>query len=106
MLDGLEHGRWVIRSREPGRAAYPLCIDSGKRLIQLRHMEDNCDRLVVADASNAVTVQYTCLGRGYGRTTIRRESNRLVQIETQGIAGGLPFDELAEARHTGDCAGS
>ena len=27
-----------------------------------------------------VTVQYTCRGRGYGRTHIRRETNRLVQI--------------------------
>ena len=49
-------------------------------------------------------VQYTCRGKGYGRTQIRRESNRLVQIDSQGIADGLPFSFSAEARRVGDCA--
>jgi predicted subunit of tRNA(5-methylaminomethyl-2-thiouridylate) methyltransferase len=59
--------------------------------------------LVVEDRADQVTVQYTCRGRGYGRTTIRRETGRLVQIQTQGIAEGLPFDFAAEARRMGDC---
>jgi hypothetical protein len=48
-------------------------------------------------------VQYTCRGRGYGRTHIRRETSRLVQIDTQGIADGRPFAFAAEARRVGDC---
>jgi len=53
-----------------------------------------------------VTVQYTCRGLGYGRTAIRRESSRLVQVQSQGIAEGLPFEISGEARRIGDCPGS
>ena len=59
---------------------------------------------MIEDGANAVTVQYTCQGSGYGRTQIKRETSRLVQIESQGIAGGLPFEFTAEARRVGDCA--
>ena len=103
MLDQLDHGRWEVRLRDGSRTASPLCIDSGRRLLQLRHPQANCDRVVIADGPELVTVQYTCRGQGYGRTSIRRETNRLVQIESQGIAQGLPFDLLAEARRIGDC---
>lgn len=103
LLDQLEHGRWEVRLRDGSRTVYPLCIDSGRTLLQLRHPMANCDRIIVADQPDLVTVQYTCRGQGYGRTSIRRETNRLVQIETQGIAQGLPFDFLAEARRIGDC---
>ncbi|WP_374529596.1 DUF3617 domain-containing protein [Novosphingobium sp.] len=105
MLDQLDSGRWELRSREPGAATERLCLPNGRRLIQLRHPGSDCDRFIVQDSPNEVTVQYTCRGRGYGRTHIRRETNRLVQIETQGIAEGLPFDFSAEARRVGDCPG-
>jgi hypothetical protein len=105
MLDQIEPGRWEIRLRDGSRRAYPICVDNGRKLIQLRHDALNCDRLVVDDRADEVTVQYTCRGRGYGRTNIRRETGRLVQIETQGIAEGLPFEFAAEARRTGDCGG-
>jgi hypothetical protein len=103
MLDQIEQGRWEIRMRDGTRRTYPLCVDNGRKLLQLRHEAQNCDRLVIEDNPNAVTVQYTCRGSGYGRTSIRRETNQLVQIQTQGIAQGLPFDFVAEARRTGDC---
>jgi len=103
MLDQLDSGRWELRLREPGTPVQRLCIDSGRRLIQLRHQAEVCDRFIVQDVPNEVTVQYTCKGRGYGRTHIRRESDRLVQIDSQGIAGGLPFEFSAEARRIGEC---
>ena len=105
MLDQIEPGRWEIRLRDGSRRAYPVCVDNGRKLIQLRHEALNCERLVVDDRADEVTVQYTCRGRGYGRTSIRRETGRLVQIETQGIAEGLPFEFAAEARRVGDCGG-
>lgn len=102
MLDQLEPGRWELRLRDaPG--AERLCLRDGRRLIQLRHPQDLCERYVVNDDANDVTVQYTCRGRGYGRTHIRRESPRLVHLETQGIAAGLPFNFVAEARRVGEC---
>ena len=80
-----------------------LCLTSGRRLIQLRHPAVTCESYIVDDTPNDVTVQYTCRGRGYGRTHIHRESGRLVQVETQGIAEGFPFEFAAEGRRIGDC---
>ncbi len=105
MLDGLDSGRWELRVRGAAGQAEQICLNSGRRLIQLRHPDSVCDRVIVEDDLNEVTVQYTCRGRGYGRTHIRRETDRLVQIDSQGVAGGLPFAFSAEARRTGDCTG-
>ena len=102
MLSQLEAGRWELRNRDTGTVER-LCLPDAQRLIQLRHPAAACDRLVVDDGASEVTVQYTCRGRGYGRTHIRRETNRLVQIDSQGIAGGLPFEFSAEARRVGAC---
>lgn len=103
MLDGLDAGRWELRLRNNGHETERLCVSNGRRFIQLRHPDAACDRFVVSDGPQAVTVQYTCRGKGYGRTEIRRETSRLVQIQSQGIVGGLPFDFTAEARRVGDC---
>jgi hypothetical protein len=80
-----------------------ICLHGPDTLIQLRHPDQLCEKVVIEDSATDVTVQYTCRGRGYGRTHIRRESGRLLQIETQGIVGGLPFDFAAEGRRVGDC---
>lgn len=103
MLDQLDAGRWELRVRGENDVQR-ICLRDGRRFIQLRHPALTCERLIVADAASQVTVQYTCRGRGFGRTEIRRENSRLVQIDTQGIADGLPFAFAAEARRVGDCA--
>ncbi len=102
MLSGLSKGEWTIKHRD-GSADRKICVRTGQELIQLRHSETGCSRFVVEDGANKVTVQYTCPGNGYGRTNIRKESGALVQIESQGIASGLPFQFAAEARRTGTC---
>ncbi|QIQ88292.1 MAG: hypothetical protein G9473_14095 [Erythrobacter sp.] len=102
MLGSLAKGEWTIKSRD-GSAERKVCVRSGEELIQLRHEDRNCSRFVVEDEPSKVTVQYTCPGNGYGRTSIRRETDTLVQIESQGIASGLPFEFAAEARRTGSC---
>lgn len=103
MLDSLNRGGWEVRFRD-GSAARKLCLRTGYELIQLRHPDNGCNRFVVEDGANEVTVQYTCRGNGYGRTHIRKESPTLVQIDSQGIAGGKPFQFTAEARRTGTCS--
>lgn len=100
-MDQIEQGRWELRFREGG--VQRMCLADPMRLIQLRHPDIPCDRLVVEDSPSAVTVQYTCRGRGYGRTRIRRESAQLVQVEAQGISDGLPFEFAAEGRRVGVC---
>jgi hypothetical protein len=103
MLGELERGRWELRLRGETAASQQLCLGDARRLIQLRHPAAACEQLVISDGPTAVTVQYTCRGNGYGRTQIRRESSRLIQIDSQGIANGLPFAFAAEGRRVGDC---
>ena len=104
MLDQLEPGRWELRDRD-GAAPQRICLPNGRRLIQLRHSGLACDSFIVKDSPSEVVVQYTCQGRGYGRTQIRRETNRLVQVQSQGIVDGLPFAFSVEARRVGECSG-
>lgn len=98
----LQQGRWELRDRQ-GHSLGELCVGELQRLIQLKHPDLSCAPLVLENTPRSVAVQYTCPGRGYGRTSIRRETEKLVQVETQGLADGLPFDFAAEGRWTGDC---
>ena len=102
MLSSLDDGQWEVRPRD-GSAVRRVCVRTGLELIQLQHSDSNCSRFVVEDGASEVTVQYTCRGNGYGRTSVRRESSSLVQIDSQGIANGLPFQFSAEARKVGAC---
>lgn len=102
MLGSLTKGEWTIKQRD-GAPDRKVCVKAGTELIQLMHRESGCSRFVVEDGAARVTVQYTCPGNGYGRTSIRRETGALVQLESQGIHEGMPFQMTAEARRTGSC---
>ena len=102
MLDALAKGAWTLRIRDDG-SQQRICVRDGREFIQLRHRQAGCSRFVVQDGADEVVVQYTCRGNGYGRTSIRREGNGLVQIKSQGILGGTPFSFSAEGRHSGSC---
>ena len=102
MFETLKDGAWTLRLRGEGTTRR-ICVRTGRELIQIRHRQPNCDRFVVQDEADVVTVQYTCRGNGYGRTTIRREGPDVVQVRSQGIYGGAPFSIEGEARHSGSC---
>jgi hypothetical protein len=100
-LDILQPGQWRLTTAgEPPRN---LCIGDTGLLIQLSHGGTNCTRLIIENDPRSATVQYSCPGAGWGRTTIRVETPRLAQIDTQGIAANAPFAYAAEARRVGDC---
>ena len=103
MLDRLEMGSWQLRDRGKDAVVRTVCVGDARRMIQVYHPGATCSRYVIEDTPNSVTVHYTCPGAGHGRTTIRSETNRLVQIDTQGIAEGRPFSQAIEARRTGGC---
>lgn len=103
LLDRLERGSWSLAYRDKDPETGKICLSSGRELVQLRHMRLKCRSTVVDDTLHEVTIQYSCPGSGYGRTHIRREFDRLVQIDTQGIEDGRPFAFSAEARWTGAC---
>lgn len=102
MLSGLERGSWQVRDRAGGTPR-TVCLGDARQFLQLRHPRSDCSRIVITDSAAEVTVHYTCPGAGHGRTTIRRETNRLIQIDTQGIVGGAPFSDAFEARRMGAC---
>lgn len=102
MLGTLTKGEWTIKQRGNARDR-KICVKSGAELVQLVHRDSGCSQFVVEDGAARVTVQYTCPGNGYGRTSIRRETPALVQLESQGIHNGMPFEMTAEARRTGPC---
>jgi len=102
MLDGLTSGSWELNYHGAGKNDR-ICVRTGRELIQLKHRTSQCNRYVVDDNASAVTVQYTCPNDGYGRTSIRRETGELVQIDSQGIENGMPFHLTAEARRVSAC---
>ncbi|WP_137752528.1 hypothetical protein [Sphingopyxis sp. L1A2A] len=103
MLDRLEKGSWQLRERGSDAVLQTVCVGDARRMIQIQHPRANCSRYIIEDTPNSVTVHYTCPGAGHGRTSIRSETNRLVQIDTQGIADGKPFSQAIEARRAGPC---
>lgn len=103
MLDRFEPGQWQITPRRGAGPAFQICIDSGRKLLQVRHARETCRPFVVEDKPGSVTVQYTCPASGYGLTHIRFETPQLALIETQGIENGLPFNFSSQGRRLGAC---
>ncbi len=101
-LAKLERGRWQISDAQ-GSGASSICVGDPALLVQLEHRGVACEQEVLASDSGAATVQYTCTGRGFGRTSIRVETPRLARIETQGLVDGRPFSYRVEARKVGAC---
>lgn len=103
LLANLEKGEWTLTERGKATPHRRVCLGDPARLLQTEHRTGNCSQYVIENKADSVTVQYRCAGMGHGHTSVRRETNRLVQIETQGILQGQPFDRYLEARRTGNC---
>ena len=106
LLDSLERGMWQLRGVGSGAASVtstPICLGDHTRLVQIQHGNTSCEHYVVRSTPNSVTVSYSCNGQGQGLTTIRKESNRLIHIQSQGIRNNSPFSFSVEGRKTGGC---
>jgi hypothetical protein len=104
MLTRLEAGQWELRAGSGNARIAAICLGNPILLTQPRHGTASCTRDVVAADADSMTVNYSCPGQGRGRTTIRFETPRLVQIDSQGLDRGMPFAMRAEARRIGPCA--
>ena len=102
VLDRLEPGLWELRNAS-GASLGSICLGDPAGLGQVQHRGAACAREVVESADRSATVQYSCRGIGSGRTTIRFETPRLVQIDSQGLDQGTPFAIRAQARRSGAC---
>jgi hypothetical protein len=103
-LQVIQPGQWALRSRSDPAQSRSLCLGDPALLFQIRHGGAACTRFVVANDPRGATVQYRCPGAGNGRTTIKVETPRLIQIDSQGIANNEPFMIEYEGRRVGECA--
>lgn len=106
LLESLDRGLWQLRAVGSGNSAAAidkLCVGDPSRLTQIQHGDASCTRYVVRSSPNSVTVSYSCRGQGQGLTTIRKESGKLIQIQSQGIKNNAPFSFSVEARRAGTC---
>ena len=99
----LEPGRWQIRDLDADEDRQSVCLGDPILLAQLEHQGPPCAREIIDSGPNGGTVRYTCRGRGFGHSTLRIETPRMVKIHTQGVNGAKPFSFRAEARKVGDC---
>ena len=101
-LAQVERGRWELRA--PGGAPVgALCLGDPLLLAQPFNAPHPCTSEILAMHDHQVTVSFVCPGMGRGRTELRVETPRLVQIDSQGLSNGTPFSLRAQARHTGPC---
>ena len=103
LLNTLERGQWSFRAVGAEAPLTKICLGNPEVLTQIQHAGVSCERYVVRSTVNSVTVSYTCKGQGQGLTTIRKESNRIIHIQSQGIRNNAPFSFSVEGRRTGPC---
>ena len=103
-LSMIQPGQWEFRSTDDASANQSFCVIDARVLLQMRHKGVQCSRYVITSGAKEATVHYSCPNAGNGRTTVRVETPRLVQVQSQGIAENAPFSFSAEGRRTGACA--
>lgn len=103
LLDSLERGNWQLRATSGVTPVSKICLGDPQRLTRLQHAAAACEQYVVRSTANSVTVSYSCKAQGLGLTTIRKESNRIIHIQSQGIRNNAPFSFAVEGRKTGPC---
>lgn len=100
-LSVIERGQWQLRAADG--ATRSLCISNPAVLLQIRHGNAQCEHFVMESSARSGVIRYTCPAHGHGRTSIRVETPRLLNIDTQGVADGSPFSDQFEARKLGGC---
>ena len=79
LLESVERGMWQLRAVGGGPSGTPanqICVSDPAKLVQ---------------------------GQGQGLTTIRKESPRLIHIQSQGIRNNAPFSFSVEGRRMSAC---
>ena len=106
LLDTLERGLWQFRTPGGGPSSAgvtQVCLGDPIKLTQIRHGDAACTRFVVKSTPDVITVSYSCKGLGQGLTTIRKESGKIIHIQSQGIQNSSPFSFSVEGRRSGTC---
>lgn len=102
-MTSLQPGQWQLRSLDAGVPSKTVCLGDPRVLLQVRHALTACNRFVITNSPTQAVVHYSCGSQGNGRTSVRVETPRVIQIESQGIADKAPFDVAYEGRRIGEC---
>jgi|EndMetStandDraft_4_1072995.scaffolds.fasta_scaffold242134_2 hypothetical protein len=102
-LAPLETGLWEFKEINSTSQPTRLCVTDLRQLLQPLQPTPVCKQFISENDGDHAAVAYDCAARGQGRTSLRVETARLVQIDSQGIAGGRPFAVRYEARRLGAC---
>ncbi len=102
-LTTLQTGQWELKLRDGGKQTRTLCINDMRELLQLQHSGAACTRFVITNQAKLAIVNYSCPKAGHGRTSVKVETPRLVQVESQGIENNEPFSFALEGRRIGAC---
>ena len=103
LLDSLDRGSWQLRPTGGSVPTAKICLGISQNLTQIQHSGLACEQYVLHSSPDSLTVSYTCAGHGQGLTIIRKETNRIIHIQSQGIRNNAPFSLSAEGRRTGPC---
>jgi hypothetical protein len=106
LLETLERGMWQFRAvggGPTGTAINKLCVGNVTKLAQIQHVANDCTQLVLRSNPTSMTISYSCKAAGQGTTTIRKETSKLIHIDSQGIKNNSPFAFDVEARMVGAC---
>ena len=102
-LSLLERGEWELAEYGHADKARRVCLGDPAQLLQSRQPGRQCKHFLLENSARRVAITYDCGQAGQGRTTLRVETGRLVQIDSQGVAGGAPFAMTIEGRRIGAC---
>jgi len=102
-LAPLEPGLWELKRAGASAPPSRLCLTDLRQLFQPLHPAPLCRQFLSENGRERAVATYDCASQGQGRTTVRVETPRLVQIDSQGVAGGTPFGAQIEARRIGAC---
>ena len=95
-------GLWEVAgypgAKEPARE----CVADLAQLAQYEHRRQRCTSSLVSDRPPSTTIEYSCQGGGFGRSTLTMITPRSLRVETQGISDNLPFNYVLQARRVGD----
>ena len=103
LLDSLDRGSWQLRPTGGSVPTAKICLGISQNLTQIQHSGLACEQYVLHSSPDSLTVSYTCAGHGQGLTIIRKETNRIIHIQSQDIRNNAPFSFSAEGRRIGPC---
>ncbi|AAV89371.1 uncharacterized protein ZMO1_ZMO0747 [Zymomonas mobilis subsp. mobilis ZM4 = ATCC 31821] len=100
-LSSLESGEWRISVLPKGMT--DVCLGNPHQLMHSAIPSGQCDALVVDNKPDMATMEYRCGEAGWARTTIHVDNGHSARIDSQGVAGRMPFAFKADVRRIGNC---